>query len=313
MKPAISVLVFTVLSGAGYGLLVWLITIQLLTTGRVDLQLGLVTAAMGLLLVTVGLLSSTLHLANPKNAWRAFNRFRTSWLSREGVFAVLFYPLFLSYGLALWLNQGQIGPVSTVLGVASLIVALVTVYCTGMIYASLKPIRQWHNPLTTPIYLLLSLTSGAWLLLVLYLAVPGLLPAPLVFAVVSLSFVSAAAKLLYFQRIGKAQGTSINQATGFSQGAVRLLDAGHTSETFLTREFQYQTDAAGIQRLRTWMLLFCFLLPPAILILVNAMPLLAVLVYLAPIFLFSGLLLERWLFFAEARHVVRLYHGEQIT
>ena len=34
---------------------------------------------------------------------------------------------------------------------------------------------------------------------------------------------------------------------------------------------------------------------------------------LAWLIMMAGLLLERWLFFAEARHVVRLYQGEQRT
>ena len=42
--------------------------------------------------------------------------------------------------------------------------ALVTVYCTGMIYASLKPIHQWHNDHVVPVYLALALTTGTlWL------------------------------------------------------------------------------------------------------------------------------------------------------
>lgn len=31
------------------------------------------------------------------------------------------------------------------------------------------------------------------------------------------------------------------------------------------------------------------------------------------VIMMAGLLLERWLFFAEARHVVRLYQGDQRT
>ena len=45
--------------------------------------------------MSLGLLSSVLHLANPKNAWRSFSRFRTSWLSREAVFAGRLTPVVL--------------------------------------------------------------------------------------------------------------------------------------------------------------------------------------------------------------------------
>ena len=102
MHPAPSVIIFTVTAGAGYGLLFWLALARLGALAPAISNTQLVVAGfIGLLLVTIGLLSSTLHLANPKNAWRSFMRFRTSWLSREAVFAVLFYPVTL-----LWFVTG---------------------------------------------------------------------------------------------------------------------------------------------------------------------------------------------------------------
>ncbi|MGI9288513.1 MAG: dimethyl sulfoxide reductase anchor subunit family protein, partial [Pseudomonadales bacterium] len=139
MKPAFSVLVFTVTSGAGYGLFVWMVLLQLIGGETVEVTELIWGGLLGIILVTVGLLSSTLHLANPKNAWRAFNRFKTSWLSREGVFALLFYPLILGYALLLWLNDGNMSIPAKLLGILAIAVALTTVVCTGMIYASLKP------------------------------------------------------------------------------------------------------------------------------------------------------------------------------
>ena len=103
MHPAFSVLVFTVMSGAGYGLITLLVLAQLF--GLAQVQDGTVLLSAGVLsflLISGGLVSSTLHLANPKNAWRAFSRFKTSWLSREAVFAILFYPFMLLYLLGAW-------------------------------------------------------------------------------------------------------------------------------------------------------------------------------------------------------------------
>ena len=161
MKPAFSVLFFTVTSGIGYGLLMWLVLMQLIAGEIGDIRHFFITGFIGLSLATLGLLSSTLHLANPKNAWRAFSRFRTSWLSREGVFSLVYYPVILAYAFWVYLNDGALTILAKTLGVASLLVALLIVVCTGMIYASLKPIRQWHNPLVTPLYLLFSFMSGA--------------------------------------------------------------------------------------------------------------------------------------------------------
>ena len=48
--------------------------------------------------------------------------------------------------------------------------ALVTVWCTGMIYASLPTIRAWHQPLVAPVYIALALATGGVLLMLLLAA-----------------------------------------------------------------------------------------------------------------------------------------------
>lgn len=312
MKPAFSVLVFTVSSGAGYGLLMWMLILHAATQGTVELNQFFATGFIGLCLVTLGLLSSTLHLANPKNAWRAFSRFRTSWLSREGVFAVVFYPVILAYALLLYLNEGEVTGAGLLLGCLALVIAVATVVCTGMIYASLKPIRQWHNPLTTPIYMIFSLMSGALLLLLIESRFHGHLSTEIGLIFTVCLVLALLAKLAYFHSIGKPDGSTINTATGFSQAQVRLLDAGHNADTFLTKEFVFDAGAIRLLRLRRLMFLFAFAVPIALLaVAYHIGP--QELVYLAMLAMFAGLLLERWLFFAEARHVVRLYHGDQQT
>ncbi len=308
MKPALSVLIFTVSSGAGYGLLIWMIALQLMGEATVDLRQLLIIGVIGLALVTLGLLSSTLHLTNPKNAWRAFNRFRTSWLSREGVFAIVFYPLALAYGGCLWMAEGQQSTLSMVAGLLTIGIGLITVICTGMIYASLKPIRQWHNPLTTPIYVLFSLLSGALLLLALGLGLNGELSNILLVAFTILLLVVGVAKLLYFSIIGKPDGATINSATGFSQAQVRLLDAGHNADTFLTKEFVFDAGALKLLRLRRLMATLVFALPIAM-ITVLMYTAFTQAVYLGVVSLMLGLFVERWLFFAEAQHVVNLFYG----
>lgn len=312
MKPALSVLFFTVTSGIGYGLLMWLVIMNFIV-GHVD-NLGhfLITGFIGLTLATLGLLSSTLHLANPKNAWRAFSRFRTSWLSREGVFALLYYPIILAYAVLVSLYEGQLEGLSGVMGALSLFVALMTVVCTGMIYASLKPIRQWHNPLVTPLYVLFSLMSGALAFSVVMFALSGSVPELTVRAFLVLTLLSLVIKVLYFNIIGKPDGSTINTATGFSQAQVRLLDAGHNADTFLTKEFMFDAGALKILRLRYLMFTLVFLVPLLLAAVVSYSNIQAW-IYLAMMSVYAGLFVERWLFFAEARHVVRLYHGDQRT
>lgn len=309
MHPAFSVLVFTVTSGAGYGLIALMILAQM--TGLSALQdrtLLLSCGALALLMITVGLLSSTLHLANPKNAWRSFARFRTSWLSREAVFAVLFYPVALLYSFGLYSQGAELNGFYSAVGILTAALAMVTLFCTSMIYASLKTIRQWCTALTPLNYLSLGLMSGALCLATLQAQLQEGLSPVLRNAGLGLIALGAVAKLIYLFWIGKPAGATIKTATGFTQASVRLLDAGHSAGTFLTKEFGYTVAANKLLRLRVAMVALAFVLPFVLLMQGHALATL-----LATLFALGGLLVERWLFFAEARHVVRLYHGDQRT
>jgi hypothetical protein len=113
------------------------------------------------MLVSLGLLSSTFHLGHPERAWRAFSQWRSSWLSREGVAAVATYlPAGLLF-LALVLPGGLPGPASFAALLA--LGAVLTVWCTGMIYASLRTVPEWNHGLVPVIYLVLALGNGGGL------------------------------------------------------------------------------------------------------------------------------------------------------
>ncbi len=79
-----SIIVFTTLSGLGYGLAA-VLGLGLLDPASVATKAAYV--AWRSALIAGGLLSSTLHLGNPQRAWRALSQWRSSWLSREGVLA----------------------------------------------------------------------------------------------------------------------------------------------------------------------------------------------------------------------------------
>ncbi len=314
MHPAFSVIIFTVTSGAGFGLFILLAVLHaaglLPDASRGELVTAIVFA---LLLITVGLISSTQHLANPKNAWRAFFRFRTSWLSREGVFAVVFYPFALLYLLGVWNQGGDTGLGVLAVGLIAAVLGLITVFTTGMIYACLKTIRQWNTALTPANYILLGLMLGGLLLSMIRAGFGHNTDIAMGLAVVLL-VISAMTKSIYYFWIAQIAGPSINTATSFNRATVRLLDVGHSAGTFLTREFGYQAPEDLLLRLKTLVFLLGF-----------GLPLLAVTYALATgesVFIgaffgvtsaFAGSLIERWLFFAEARHVVNLYHGAQRT
>lgn len=307
MHPAFSVLVFTVMSGAGYGLMTLLVLGHINGLSQLqDSNVLLSAGILSLVMITVGLLSSTLHLANPKNAWRSFSRFRTSWLSREAVFAVLFYPAALTYLAAVWFNGSEVSSIVLLSGSLAAALAMVTLFCTSMIYASLKTIRQWNSSLTPVNYIALGLMSGSLLLAAVQAAISGNLSSVLNQLALGLVVLGAVVKLIYLFWIGKPAGSTINTATGFTQASVRLLDQGHTSNGFLNNEFGYTVEANKLVRLRILMVAIAFVVPFLLLLTTSS-----VLVVAAALLAVAGLLVERWLFFAEARHVVRLFHGDQ--
>ncbi len=306
MKPALSVIFFTVSSGTGLGLLIWAVLARL-TLGPLP-GFGAAMLIAGIL-ISAGLLSSSLHLANPRNGWRAFARFRSSWLSREAVFAVALYP---TAALLLWALSLPTPGLALISGLVLMVLALLVLVCTGMIYACLKTVPHWRTWHTVVGYPLFGLMAGALLWVAVRVSsmterAPALAGGDEPWALLALCLLAAggALKLAYYLRFARAPGLpSLNAALGLPPGRVRLLDVGHSGRTFLTDEFVFAL-ARGRARLLRWIVLvFGFAVPLALLSFTPRWSMLAALSCVA------GLLVERWLFFAEARHVVRVYHGE---
>jgi len=313
VHPANSVILFTTSAGAGYGLLFLLgLTVP---HGMVPLGTGFAVAAMGLslVLVVVGLLSSTFHLGHPERAWRAMSQWRSSWLSREGVAAlVTFVPAGLMAIAWIFLDETR-GTWPGIFSGLAWVGALVTVFCTGQIYASLPTIRQWHTPLTTPVYLLFALMSGALLLNLLLRAFGA--PAAWCDTIVILSLIAAwGVKGSYWRGVDTAREMhTVESATGLGAlGKVRLLDPPHTEENYLMREMGYKVARKHARKLRRIALSLGFFLPLlATLVQVGIVgPAGIALALVAAVFGLAGLAAERWLFFAEAKHTVQLYYGE---
>lgn len=310
MHPAFSVIFFTVASGAGFGLISLLFIADFFKLGGSFSNDQLVAGGLiALGLIAFGLLSSTFHLANPKNAWRAFSRFRTSWLSREGVFAVVFMPIALIYLGSIMFDAPQWLRVTS--GFLTAVLAWITVFSTGMIYACLKTIRQWNTPLVPANYLALGYASGS-LLLLLGAVIAGLELTPYVAMSALIVSIAAVLKAIYYFWIRSPGLTpTINTATGLTRAKVKLLDTGHTHGTFLTQEFGYQLARKRASVIKVLVFVVGFALPGLMLVwLLNQQggTLAAAVAAIAGLL---GAAMERWLFFAEARHVVNLYHGAQ--
>jgi DMSO reductase anchor subunit len=217
MDPAYSVILFTSSSGAGYGLIAWLALARLSGLWDISPITALVACLVALILITVGLLSSTFHLGHPERAWRAISQWKSSWLSREGVFAILTYPAALVFTLGWIWNQITPGMMAAA-AAATLVLAVITVISTGMIYASLKTIPRWHNHWVVPVYLALAAASGG-LLFTIALAVSGSASKQSLITVLAVLLASWAIKWLYWKFIDAQQPES---TTGTATGLGHL-------------------------------------------------------------------------------------------
>lgn len=299
MHPAYSIIWFTTLSGAGYGLAAFLgIGVVAVQGWQAALAYGLAFALIG-----GGLLSSTFHLGHPERAWRAFSQWRTSWLSREGVLAVAtFIPLSIS---ALWaVVFGQYLPG---VGVALALLCALTVFATSMIYASLRTVHQWFSWVTSASYLAFAASSG----FLIAMAISPALARTGTAAAIALVVLAWTFKILWWVRAGtSSSASSANSALGLPEGSTpRQLEAPHTGTNYLRQEMGYKVARKHGHKLRAIAIglgggvpILCLLVGAYD---IFAAPALAV---AAATSHFAGILVERWLFFAQARHVVMFYY-----
>lgn len=318
VHPALSILFFTTLSGAGYGLLAWLGVSLALLSARgpmaASLQgVQLAGLALGLVLATIGLLCSLAHLGQPQRAWRALSQWRTSWLSREGVMALLVpLPAIAIAALLLWMPASATrGALLACLGGLLALLALATVACTAMIYASLKPIPAWRHPLVVPVYLLFALASGLGLMFALMTAqLGGAAPGTMLATLAVLGGMLVLVKWLYWHDIARsALPATRGEAIGLPGRKASVFERPHTEANYITREMAFALARTHALRLRigaSVALLGVPLLGLALVATGTAPALFAL--ALATLGLLAGAFVERWLFFAEARHVVTLYY-----
>jgi DMSO reductase anchor subunit len=288
MHPAPSVIFFSVFSGLGFGLLVWLGFGFPPVTG----WSAFAFFAIAYLLAVGGLISSTFHLGHPERAMKAFSQWKTSWLSREGVCAVAALIVMALYAAGLVL----FGQRWSILGILGALLSLGTVFTTSMIYAQLRTVPRWHSPLVPLNFLSLSLAGGALL-------------AGQITAALLLILLAGAIQLAAWVTGDKAfasSGTDMATATQLGKiGKVRAFEPPHTGTNYLLREFVYVVGRKHRQKLRVISLLLMAALPIVLLLL----PFNHILASVAVLAHVAGVLAARWLFFAEAEHVVGLYYG----
>ena len=290
MHPSPSVIIFTALSGLGFGLLVFLGLKMPDVTG----VLAFIFFVIGFGLAVGGLISSTFHLGRPERSIKAFKQWRSSWLSREAIAAVFTLFVMAVYAIGRIFFDYDI----RILGVAGAIMSIVTVFTTSMIYAQLKSIPRWNTKLTPAYFLSLSLAGGA------------LLAGQIKFCLLLL-LISGIIQLLVWIKGDRAlalSGTTIESGTGLGTiGRVRAFEPPHTGTNYLLKEFVHIVGRKHSAKLRI-IALILMIGTPILLLSLSFSYFLAALSVISHI---AGLFISRWLFFAEAEHVVGLYYGKR--
>jgi DMSO reductase anchor subunit len=173
--------------------------------------------------------------------------------------------------------------------------SLATVFTTAMIYAQLRAVPRWNQKATPAVFLTASITGGA------------LLSGNVDAAIGLMALLAVVVGIHWWRgdrRFAEA-GSTMATATGLT-GKVDIWERGHTNETYVTREMVFQVARKHAVKLRVIAIALMSVLPIALLLVGgphHGAAALAVLSHLA------GVFVQRWLFFAEAEHVVGLYYG----
>ncbi|WP_456387732.1 dimethyl sulfoxide reductase anchor subunit family protein [Profundibacter sp.] len=291
MHPAPSVIFFTVFSGLGFGFLAWLGFGIPAASGWAAFPYFFVAFAMAV----GGLIASTFHLGNPKNAIKAFSQWRTSWLSREAVLAVLTLSVTGIYAsTTIFLNMSILP-----LGIIGAVLALITVYTTSMMYAQLKTVPRWNHWSTSVLFILLALGGGA------------ILAANSMGTILFIGL-AAIAQLYVWDNGDKrfsARGHTMETATGLGHiGKVRMYEPPHSGTNYLLDEMVYVIGRKHALKLRAIAFVLAYVAPMVLAMIAGPGFGLYIVALVSHI---VGLLAQRWLFFAEAEHVVGLYYDKR--
>jgi len=288
MHPAPSLIIFTTLSGLGFGLLVWLGFGLRAPTGFA----AVVFFGLGYGLAGIGLMAAAFHLGHPERAFLAFTQWRSSWLSREAVLSAATLAVMAPHAAASAFWDMPL----PVLGWIGGALSLATILATAMIYAQIRAVPRWHHWSTPPVFLLAALAGGALLAAKLTVAL---------WLMLALSVAMVAHWVAGDRRFAES-GSDAGTATGLGKiGKVRLLEPPHSGRNYLLREMVHVVGRKHAHKLRL-IALGLGALAPALLLMLPASYFAAI---LALALHMAGMLTQRWLFFAEAEHVVGLYYG----
>ena len=313
MKPDLSVIYFTVCSGTGYGIIISLLALFLNNNTNILISTKIIIIILSFFLIISGLISSTLHLGHPKRAWRALSQWRSSWLSREGVAAIItFIPLTLFMFFWILIENNKL---AFILLIISSIFSIITTFCTAKIYSSIKAIPAWNNPLVSIIYILNALTLGSifnFTILFIFEVRIYILEN----LIITLALKTLFIKLLYWYSIKKESKSNIGTATGLgNKNSTSFFEGPHTGKNYLTSEMINNINISNSYILRLLVCIFTYITPTYYMIqkpyLIYDNNVINITLLLISFLAFFGMFIERYLFFIESKHTISLYYGNK--
>ena len=291
MHPAPSVIIFTTLSGLGFGLLAFLC----LGYPSIGGLVSFIFFAIGFGLAIGGLLSSTFHLGHPERAIKAFSQWKSSWLSREAWLSLFALTLSGIYALGRIFFDVDL----VIIGLLSAVFCIATVFSTSMIYAQLKTVPRWNSKLTPIVFLVFSIAGGALLAGQISVALPLL----------AVAGITQIVSWILGDKAFAQSGTNLATATGLTVNSseVRSFEAPHTGTNYLLQEFVFKVGRKHGAKLRIVGIILAFGMP----IIFLSFPFSHITASLSVVAHIAGMFIVRWLFFAQAEHVVGLYYGKR--
>jgi sulfite dehydrogenase (quinone) subunit SoeC len=321
MQPAFSVIFLTTLIGMGQGLFLAIYTRQVYSVLNVVQNTGTdifynVSNATSLGLLILGLIASMFHLGHPERAWRAAAMWRTSWLSREVIVLPIVMGLIFLYGLvhftawnpAITVIGAVVIDLSLIIGAMATLAVFSLYIATGMIYACLKFLQEWHTPLTVINYILLGTSSGFMLAsLIAVWKQPDLLSffsGWSIFLVV-IAFIFRWTSLIRNKRLRPK--STVQTAIGIRHHQIKQKSMGFMGGSVNTRDFFHGKTLWFLRSIKNIFIIMVFVFPLIMLSIAFFKP--SILLLGAAMFsMILGLIAERWYFFAEGNHPQNIYY-----
>lgn len=322
MHPAFSVIFLTTLIGVGQGLFLALFTgqsysaVQLVPAQDSATFYGL-GGIIALAFLIGGLIASFFHLGRPERAWRSAAMWRTSWLSREvivlpAVMGLIFvYSIMHYFGWDTVLYTSKAGTtlqLSLVVGALGMLATFLLFICTSMIYATIKFLQEWACALTVVNYLLFGTASGFTLAATFASSTaPELLGLYGNWAIIitAFAFITRGGSLIRNARI-KAKST-IQSAIGIRHPKIQQKAMGMQGGSMNTRDF-FHHKTATFMKIIKWSFMILVFPVPIILLWIGVDSGSTSVLLGAFIIQYTGLIAERWFFFAQANHPQNLYY-----